>query len=228
MVRILIADDHVVVRHGIKALLQHHEGWQVCGEATDGRQAVQMAKQLKPDIIVMDIGMPSLNGLEAARLILREDPEQKIVISTVNDSKQVIRAVLEAGARGYILKSDAALDLVSAIEALSRNTTFFTQSVAQMVLDEYLNGRSAEPLIDGPDSSLTQREREIVQLMAEGKCSKEIATMLDISVKTAETHRSNLMHKLGLHSVVEVVLFAIRHQIVQVEMPPPAFSRSAA
>jgi DNA-binding NarL/FixJ family response regulator len=156
--------------------------------------------------------------------MLRNNPEQKIVIATVNSSEQVIRAVLQAGARGYILKSDAALDLVSAVEALSRNTTFFTQSVAQLVLDEYLNGRTAKPTTETPIPSLTPRERETVQLLAEGKCSKEIATILNITVKTAETHRANLMHKLGLHSVAEVVLFAIRHQIVHVEVPPPVMS----
>jgi DNA-binding NarL/FixJ family response regulator len=227
MVRILIADDHAVVRQGIRSLLQNHLGWEICGEASDGRQAVDMAKQLKPDIVVMDIGMPNLNGLEAARLMLRDNPEQKIVIATVNESEQVIRAVLQAGARGYILKSDAALDLVSAVEALSRNTTFFTQSVSRMVLNEYLKGRGDKPEARELTSALTPREREIVQLLAEGKSSKEIATILDITLKTAETHRSNLMHKLELHSVAEVVLYAIRHQIVQMETLPPATSTTA-
>jgi DNA-binding NarL/FixJ family response regulator len=227
MVRILIADDHAVVRQGIKTLLQNHLGWEVCGEATDGRQAVDMAKQLKPDIVVMDIGMPNLNGLEAARLMLRDNPEQKIVIATVNESEQVIRAVLQAGARGYILKSDAALDLVSAVEALSRNTTFFTESVSRMVLNEYLTGRADKPDARELTSTLTPREREIVQLLAEGKASKEIAVILDMSVKTAETHRSNLMRKLELHSVAEVVLYAIRHQIVQMERLPPSSSTTA-
>jgi DNA-binding NarL/FixJ family response regulator len=227
MVRILIADDHAVVRQGIKTLLQSHLGWEICGEATDGRQAVDMAKQLKPDIVVMDIGMPNLNGLEAARLMLRDNPEQKIVIATVNESEQVIRAVLEAGARGYILKSDAALDLVSAVEALSRNTTFFTHSVSRMVLNEYLKGRADKPEPRELTSTLTPREREIVQLLAEGKASKEIAVILDMSVKTAETHRSNLMRKLELHSVAEVVLYAIRHQIVEMERLPPSSSKTA-
>jgi DNA-binding NarL/FixJ family response regulator len=216
------------VRHGIKALLEVQEGWEVCGEATDGRQAVEMAQRLRPDVIVIDIGMPNLNGLDATREILRDNPEQKIVIATVNASEQVIRAVLQAGARGYILKSDSALDLVSAVEALTRNTTFFTPSVAQMVLNEYLNGRTCERATEFEGSDLTRREREIVQLLAEGKCTKEVATILDLSVKTAETHRSNLMRKLKVHSVAEVVLYAVRNHIVQIDKLNVAAKTTAA
>jgi len=212
--RILIADDHEIVRHGIRTLIAEHPGWEVCGEAVDGRDAVEKARALRPDLALLDVGMPNLNGLDAARQILAFAPRTRVLILTMHESEQVVREVLEVGARGFLLKSDAARDLVSAVEALQRRTTFFTSRVAEMVLNGYLNRGIDErkPLKD----RLTPREREVVQLLAEGKSSKEVAVALDLSVKTAETHRTNLMRKLDLHSVADLVRYAVRNNIVQV------------
>jgi DNA-binding NarL/FixJ family response regulator len=211
--RILVADDHEVVRKGLCALLQSH-GWEICGEAIDGRQAVDKSRELKPDIVILDIGMPNLNGLDATRQILRNNPDQRVLILTITDTDQVVRDVLQAGARGFVLKSDAARDLVAAVEAILQHRTFFTPRVGQMVLEAYLKGGDTRAEAALP--TLTPREREIVQLLAEGKSTKEVASVLNLSVKTAETHRSNIMRKLKLHSVGELVLYAIRNNIVQV------------
>ena len=222
MLRILIADDHEVARQGIRALLEGHPGWEVCAEAKDGREAVELASTMNPALILLDIGMPNLNGLEAARQILAASPDTPILILTMHDSDQVVREVLRAGARGFLLKSDAGRDLVAAVEALQLRRTFFTTKVSQMVLEGYLDR-------DNPDSKkddgkkadetevvLTGREREVIQLLAEGKTSKEVALALHLSVKTAETHRTNLMRKLDLHSVADLTRYAVRNGIVQV------------
>lgn len=212
--RILIADDHEVARKGIRALIESHPGWEVCGEAADGREAVKATARLKPDLVLLDIGMPSLNGLDATRQILAESPDTRVLILTMHDSEQVVREVLAAGARGFLLKSDAGRDLVSAVEALQSRRTFFTTKVAQLVLEGYLHpGPETEPPYR---SVLTPREREVIQLLAEGKTTKEVATTLNLSVKTAETHRTNLMRKLDLHSVVDLTLYAVRNGIVHV------------
>ena len=223
MLRILIADDHEVARQGIRSLLEGHAGWEVCAEAKDGREAVEFASSLNPDLILLDIGMPNLNGLEAARQILASSPELPILILTMHDSDQVVREVLRAGARGFLLKSDAGRDLVAAVEALQMRRTFFTTKVSQMVLNGYLDrenpeGREEpnEKQDDGSAPVLTGREREVIQLLAEGKTSKEVAVALHLSVKTAETHRTNLMRKLGLHSVADLTRYAVRNGIVQV------------
>jgi len=212
--RILIADDHEVARKGIRSLLEDHAGWEICGEARDGREAVEYAGKLKPDVLLLDIGMPNLNGLDAARQILATDPEARILILTVHDSEQTVREVLAVGARGFLLKSDAGRELVAAVEALQQRRTFFTSRVAQMMLDGYLRPQ------DNSDPSgqcvLTPREREVIQLVAEGKSTKEVAMALSLSVKTAETHRTNLMRKLDLHSVAALTLYAVRNGIVQI------------
>ncbi|MGA2417245.1 MAG: response regulator transcription factor [Candidatus Sulfotelmatobacter sp.] len=212
--RILIADDHEVARRGIRSLLEGHEGWEVCGEARDGREAVDFATELQPDILLLDIGMPNLNGLDAARQILAAAPDARILILTIHDAEQVVREVLAAGARGFVLKSDAGRDLISAVEALENRRTFFTPKVAQMMLDGYL--RPHEESDSSAQTVLTPREREVLQLVAEGKSTKEVATMLKLSVKTAETHRTNLMRKLNLHSVADLTLYAVRNGIVQI------------
>jgi len=220
MLRILIADDHEVARRGIRSLLESHPGWEVCSEAKDGRDAVELATSTKPDLVLLDIGMPNLNGLEAARQILATNPNVAILILTMHDSDNVIREVLRAGARGFLLKSDAGRDLVAAVEALESQKTFFTPRVSQMVLDGFLNRekkRSEIEDVTNPSGDLlTAREREVIQLLAEGRTSKEVAVTLNLSVKTAETHRTNLMRKLGLHSVADLTRYAVRNGIVHV------------
>jgi DNA-binding NarL/FixJ family response regulator len=214
--RLLLADDHEIVRKGLRALLEAEPGWQVAAEAVDGRDAVEKAQQIKPDIAILDISMPSLNGLDATRQIVKGISQTKVLVLTMHDSDPLIQRVLEAGARGYLLKSDAARDLVAAVDALRRNKTFFTPKVAQMVLEGYLDknprGNSSP---EGSSFRLTDRQREIVQLLAEGKSSKEVASALGLSVKTAETHRANIMRRLDCHSVTALVRYAIRNHIIE-------------
>jgi len=212
--RVLIADDHEVARRGVRALLESHSGWEVCGEAADGREAVNSAKRLRPDLVLLDIGMPGLNGLDATRQILAAAPETRVLILTMHDCEQIVREVLAAGALGFLLKSDAGRDLVAAVEALQHRRTFFTTKVARLVLEGYLH--SALDSDPAARAALTPREREVIQLLAEGKTTKEVATTLNLSVKTAETHRTNLMRKLDLHSVVDLTLYAVRNRIVHV------------
>jgi DNA-binding NarL/FixJ family response regulator len=212
--RLLVADDHEIVRKGLRSLLEAQPGWQVTAEASDGREAVQKAKDIKPDVTVLDIGMPALNGLEAARQMIKNDARAKILILTMHDSDPLIREVLDAGARGYVLKSDASRDLVTAINAVRNNKTFFTAKVAQIVLDGYLDKKpKLNP--EAAQTRLTPRQREIVQLLAEGKSSKEVAVALELSVKTAETHRANIMKRLDCHSVSELVRYAVRNNIIE-------------
>jgi DNA-binding NarL/FixJ family response regulator len=214
--RILVADDHEVVRRGLSALLQTQEGWEICAEASDGREAVEKAKQLNPDFVILDIGMPNLNGLAATRQLAQHDPNFKIIVLTVTDTDQVIREALDAGARGFVLKSDAVWDLISAIEALQRGQMFFTPRVNEMVLAGFLEKRTVAPRGMRPKfPTLTPREKEVIQLLAEGKSSREVASVLNLSTKTAETHRSNIMRKLGFHSIRDLVLYAVKNNIIQ-------------
>jgi DNA-binding NarL/FixJ family response regulator len=216
--RLLVADDHEVVRKGLCAMLEEQPGWVVAAEASDGREAVDKARQVKPDITVIDISMPGLNGLEATRQITKSVAGTKVLVLTMHESDSLIREVLDAGARGYLLKTDAGSDLINAVDALRRNQTFFTPKVAEMVLDGYLSKKSAKlQEQDGPTvaSRLTPRQREILQLLAEGKSSKEVAVALGLSVKTAETHRANIMSRLNCHSVSDLVRYAIRNQVIQ-------------
>lgn len=213
--RLLLADDHEIVRKGLRSVLEAQRDCEVVGEAADGRQAIALVKELSPDIVILDISMPLLNGLEATRQILKIRPQTKVLILTMHESDPLIRDVLDAGARGYILKTDAGRDLVSAVESLRRNKTFFTSRVSQMILDGFLKGDSRPADSETGGIRLTPRQREIVQLLAEGKSSKEVAVALDLSVKTAETHRANIMRKLDCHSVSEVVRYAIRNKIIE-------------
>lgn len=211
--RILIADDHDVVRKGLRALVQEEPSWQVVADVQDGRTAVVKTQELKPDIAILDISMPSLNGLDATKQIVKINPATKVLILTMHDSEQLIQHVLNAGARGYLMKSDAGQDLVVAIRALLLGQTFFTQKVAQIVLDTFTGKKTTTT--EGEIQSLTAKEREVVQLLAEGKSSKEAADVLHVSTKTLETHRSNIMRKLGCHSVADVVRYAIRNHLAQ-------------
>lgn len=214
-VKILIADDHEIVRRGLRALVESQNGWEVVAEATTGREAVELAKQHTPHVAVLDVSMPELNGLEATRQILKALPQTEILILTMHESEQVVREVLDSGARGYVLKSDAGRDLISAVNALSHRRAFFSSRVSEMLLQNYLGKQERSPAQhDSPRGRLTAREREIVQLLAEGKTNKEVAVCLNISIKTAETHRTNIMNKLDLHSVTELVRYAVRNNIV--------------
>jgi DNA-binding NarL/FixJ family response regulator len=216
--RILLAEDHPVFRMGMSALIRSHAGWDVCGEGADGRESVNQCLQLRPDLLILDISMPSLNGLDAARQILKRNPDQKILILTDVESEQVIHDCLEAGVRGWILKSDAPDELTAAIEQLQQNRSSFSPRVSNLILYGYLKPHSANSIIGRP-ARLSVREREIVQLVSEGKTSREMAQLLGVTVKTAESHRNNIMLKLELHSTVELVLYAIRNQIVNVQLP---------
>jgi len=212
--KLLLADDHEIVRQGLRSILATIRDCEIVGEVADGRKAVAMTKELGPDVVILDIGMPLLNGLEATRQILRICPQTKVLILTMHESDAVIREVLDAGARGYVLKTDAGRDLVTAVESLRWNKTFFTSRVSQMILDGFLKGDTRHRIAESGGIRLTPRQREIVQLLAEGKSSKEVAVALDLSVKTAETHRANIMRKLDCHSVSEVVRYAIRNKII--------------
>jgi DNA-binding NarL/FixJ family response regulator len=212
--RIVVVDDHAVVRRGVRALLESQPGWEVAAEATTGREAVDLAKRLQPDIIVMDLSLPELNGLDATRQILKDSPRSEVLVLTMHHSEELARNVLQAGARGYILKSDADESLIAAVESLRQHKPFLTSRVTEFVLDDYL--RRAEGENDrAPHTSVTAREREIIQLLAEGRSNKEAASALGISVKTIEAHRANLMRKLHLRSLSDLVRYAVRNKIVQ-------------
>ncbi len=212
--RILIADDHDLLRRGVKTLLLSHAGWEVCGEAKTGREAVSRAEELKPDVLVLDISMPDLNGVEAARRIRKTSPGTEILILSMHYSDQLIREIVDAGVRGYIVKSDSDRDLIIAVETLAKHKPFFTSQATEVILGSFNPGGPVKEVPGLIRERLTSREREIVQLLAEGKSSKEVASSLGISVKTAETHRANVMRKLELHSVSELVRYAVRNQII--------------
>jgi DNA-binding NarL/FixJ family response regulator len=222
MFRILLADDHPVFRLGLCSLLGSHKGWEICGEAADGREAVEKCRQLRPDLVILDICMPRLNGVDAARQILRHNPVQRILVVTDVGSEQVVRDCLEAGVRGWVFKSDGAHDLTTAVEALQWQRSTFSSRVSDLILDGYLRRHRIGPAVASLPQ-LSPREREVVQLVGEGKTSKEVATMLGMTLKTAETHRSNIMIKLNLHSTVELVLYAVRNEIIHVQLPAMVF-----
>jgi DNA-binding NarL/FixJ family response regulator len=214
--RVLIVDDHHLIRKGVGAILSEHEDWEVCGEASSGMEALAATAQLKPDIVIMDISMNGMNGLDATRRILENNPGTEILILSVHESDQLIREVLACGARGYVLKADASHDLLTALEAVREHRLFFTPSVGKIVLRGYLSGPSAGiPPEDDLAAQLSRREREVLRLVAEGKSNKEVATALHIAVKTVEAHRAHIMRKLEFHSICDLVRYAIRNNIIE-------------
>ncbi len=212
--RILLADDHKVVRQGTRALLSTVPEWEIVGEADNGRDAVSLTSELKPDIVILDIGMPELNGLDATRQIKKKSPETEVLIFTGQETEELVHDVFDSGARSYIMKTDAADHLIDAIKALSEHKHFFTSRISEIVFARYIQEKGT--LEGAPEKSrITDREREIVQLLAEGKSSKEIATILGISVRTVETHRAAIMKKLGLKSFSELIRYAVRNKIIE-------------
>ncbi|GFE72490.1 response regulator transcription factor [Novosphingobium sp. TCA1] len=209
--RILIADDHQAMRQGVKTLLESHADFQVVGEASDGREALNLAVETKPDIAFLDYSLPLMNGLELTRAIKHELPRTEILIYTMHDRESILIDVLRAGARGYVLKSDSAIHLVSAAKALAKRKPYFSGAISETLLEHFIETNLAAD----KGIMLTAREREIVQLIAEGKLNKQIAHMLNISVKTVETHRAAAMHKLKLRTTAELVLYAVRNNIVE-------------
>ena len=209
--RILIADDHAVVRRGLRSILESQPGWEVCAEAANGREAVAAIKRLRPDVAVLDVTMPELNGVEATRQIVKEVPRTEVLILTMHSSEELTREVLRAGARGVVLKSDADEALVAAVNALRQHKPYLTAMATEQVLGRYV----ADDKQTTAATRLTPRERQVLQLVSEGKSNKEVAAALRISVKTAEAHRANIMHKLQLRSVTDLVRYAIRNKIVE-------------
>lgn len=213
MIRIVLADDHAVMRRGLRALLQGHKDFDVVGEANDGREAVHLAETLKPDVVVMDLTMPNLNGTEASRQITSKHPEIAVIVLTMHSDESYVLRALKAGARGYLLKESAEDDLINAIRAVNQGKAFFSPAVSKTLVEDYVR-QLQDKDIDDSYELLTGREREILQLVAEGKSNKEIANVLNLSVYTVETHRSNMMEKLNLHTVPELILYAVRKGIV--------------
>ncbi|MGA8104206.1 MAG: response regulator transcription factor [Candidatus Acidiferrales bacterium] len=215
--RILVADDHGLVRSGIRGLLLAHRGWKLEGEAVDGVDAVAKANKLKPDLAIIDIAMPNLDGLETTRQILETNPDIAVLILTMHESSQMVRRVLEAGARGYVLKSDLVGHLVKAVKAVSRGKMYLTPKVSSIVLEGFLKA-GKESNDRNSQAKPTPREQEVIRLLAKGQGNKEIATALGITVRTVETHRARIMSKLGLHSLTELVHYAIRNRLVSSEV----------
>jgi len=212
-IRILLADDHGVVRKGLRFLIERQPGMEVVGEAPDGREAVRLAEQLDPKIIIMDIAMPKLNGIDATAQIVKRDPGIGVIILSMHSDEGYLVRVLAAGARGYLLKDSAELHLVQAIQTVVQGKPFFSPQIAQTLLEDYLRQLQQRGLQDSYDL-LTDREKEVLQLLAEGKSNKEVASLLGLSVYTVETHRANLMQRLNLHSTAEIVLYAVRKRII--------------
>lgn len=212
--RILLADDHTVVRQGLRKVLEERADWEVVAEAGDGREAIRQAEELKPDIAIIDIAMPLLNGIEATRQIAKRSPSTRVLVLTMHSDEAYVNQMLQAGAAGYLLKESADVDLIQAVSAVSKGKSFFSPGVARVMLDDYVR-QLAEKGITDRYESLSAREREIFQLIAEGKTNKEIAALLSISPSTVETHRARIMEKLDLHSAAEIVLYAVRKGVIR-------------
>ena len=212
-IRILLADDHTIVRKGLRMLLESHEGFRVVAEAADGREAVAMTQQHQPDVVVMDLAMPVLNGIEAARQICSGETQAAIVFLSMHSDEGYVLKALKSGAKGYLLKDSAEHDLVNAVQTVSEGKAFFSPAISKMLVEDYVRQMHQQKTEDSYDL-LTTREREVLQLLAEGRCNKEVATVLDLSPHTVETHRSHVMQKLNLHSAAEMILYAIRKGVI--------------
>jgi DNA-binding NarL/FixJ family response regulator len=212
--RILLADDHELTRSGLRFLLEQHPDWAVCGEASNGRMAVELAEELKPDFAILDISMPELNGLEATRQILKTQPRTKILIYTMHETEKIVVEALEAGARGLMLKSDGGENMMAAVQSIASGRRFLTSTVLDMVVEAYLSKRGADRSADTQSTMLTSREHEVIQLLAEGKSNKEVGSTLFITDRTVEGHRREIMRKLDLRSIADLVRYAIRNGIV--------------
>ena len=212
VLRILLADDHTLVRQGLRRMLEEQPAWRVVAEAGDGREAVRLAEEHNPDVAILDVAMPLLNGVEATRQIARRAPAIRILVLSMHADEAYVTQILKAGAIGYLLKDSADADLMRAVAAVAQGKSFFSPTVARLILDDYVRPRGE--LTDRYDS-LSEREREIFQLIAEGKANKEMAALLSISVSTVETHRARVMEKLDIHSAAEIVLYAVRRGVVR-------------
>jgi len=215
MVRILLADDHTVVRQGLRRVLEEHPDWHVIAEASDGREAVRQAEQHRPNVAILDVAMPLLNGIEATRQIVRHVPGVRVLVLSMHADEAYVTQVLHAGAAGYLLKDSADVDLLQAVSAVSSGKSFFSPAIARLMLDDYVKQRSDERGVADRYEALSEREREVFQLIAEGKANKEIGTLLGISPSTVETHRARIMEKLDVHSAVEIVLYAVRRGVIR-------------
>jgi DNA-binding NarL/FixJ family response regulator len=212
-IRILVADDHGIVRKGLRFLLERQPGMEVVGEACDGREAVRLCQELSPNVVIMDVAMPLLNGIDATAQAVRHNSKLGIIILSMHADESYLVRALSAGAKGYLLKDSAEVDLVRAVQVVAQGRPFFSPQIAQSLLEDYVKTLQQRGLQDSYDL-LTDREREVLQLLAEGKSNKEVASILDLSTYTVETHRTTLMHKLNLHNTAEIVLYAVRKKII--------------
>jgi DNA-binding NarL/FixJ family response regulator len=212
-IRVLLADDHGVVRKGLRFLLERHANMEIVGEAADGREAVRLAESLNPEVVVIDIAMPLLNGIEATAQMVKRNPDLGVIILSMHSDEDYLLSALHAGAKGYLLKDSADVDLAPAIESVRKGTPFFSKEIARVMLEDYVRFLQQRNLTDSYDL-LTEREKEVLQLLAEGKANKEVAAILNVSVYTVDTHRTHLMQKLNLHNTAEVVLYAVRKKII--------------
>ncbi|MEX2264049.1 MAG: response regulator transcription factor [Bryobacteraceae bacterium] len=213
VIKILLADDHGVVRKGLRFLLERQSNMEVVGEASDGREAVRLCEELKPTVVVMDIAMPHLNGIEATAQVVKRDPKIGVIILSMHSDETYLLRALSNGAKGYLLKDSAESDLVRAVQAVAEGRPFLSPAITQTVLDDYMRYLQQKNLTDSYDL-LTDREKEVLQLLAEGKSNKEVATLLNLSPYTVETHRTRMMQKLNLHNTAEIVLYAVRKKII--------------
>jgi two-component system response regulator NreC len=213
--RILLADDHTVVRQGLRKVLEERADWRVVAEAGDGREAVRQAEQHKPDVAILDVAMPLLNGIEATRQIVKRVPNVRVLVLSMHADEAYVIQILHAGASGYLLKDSADVDLLQAVSAVAEGKSFFSPAIARLMLDDYVKQRSGEPGVIDRYESLSDREREVFQLIAEGKANKDIAAILFISPSTVETHRARIMEKLDVHSAAEIVLYAVRRGVIR-------------